>query len=173
MSSVWQEGNVVSPRTSFLCFSLVPHRCWATEGLWWFLDTFCSSRVPEKAHCLRHRRHVFVCTGSPDFHRFTFHTNHAWINMNPHTSPFTVVLCLSVRLLRSGGAWAVGSAWRRTQPVVPCCQHHWAYVHLCVCCCRGRLCCIFLCSFTQVREKLKMLMLILRNIGLISFACFD
>lgn len=34
-----------------------------------------------------HRHHIFVCSDSPDFHRFSFHTNYALIHKS-HNSPF-------------------------------------------------------------------------------------
>lgn len=81
MSCVWQEGSLVSSGATFFGFHLVPYQCLAIEGTMLVLDTFCSSRIPKQAYCLMHKHYIFVCTGSPGFHRFSFYTNYALIRI--------------------------------------------------------------------------------------------
>ena len=98
MSCVWQEGNLMSPGTSFFCFSLIPHQCLAIGGTVLVLDTFCSSRISKKAHCTHH---IFVSTGSAVFHRFSFHTNYASMYIES-TIHLLCLLCTFVCQLGSG-----------------------------------------------------------------------
>lgn len=81
MSCVWQERSLMSPGATFFGFPLVPYQCLAIEGTILVLDTFCSCRIPQKAYCLMHRHYIFECTGSPDFHRFSFYMNYALIRI--------------------------------------------------------------------------------------------
>lgn len=166
MSCVWQEGNLMSPEH---LFSLVPHQCPAIERTVLVLDTFCSSRISKKTHCLRHRHHIFVCLVSPDLYRFSFHTNCALIYKN-HSSPF-IFCCVLLRV-----SWGVEGHLQRIhggvahQPVV---QQHEIYLCLSVCSCKYLNALLhFTTQFHTNGGKVKMLILMLRNIELKNFILF-
>lgn len=170
MSCIWQEGNLVSPGASLFCFSLVPHQCLPIEETVLVLHTFCSSRILKKAHFLMHRHHLLVFTGSPDTHRFSFHTNHALIYKNPWNLPFIVCLCSFICQLRSAGMFAVNSQW----PCTPAggFVSITRFIYVSVVANIWMLCCILPHNFIHICGKLKMLMQMLRNTGFKNFVLF-
>ena len=142
-------------RTSSFRFLSVP--CLAIEGTVVVVDTFCSSRIPKKAHCPVHEHHSFVHTGSPDFHTFSFGADYVLIykQQPPPTPPgncrFTLHLC-SLHSVRSWREFAEAAHTARgsvlsTSPglFAPQClllQIYGCFVAFCVC---AQLC-LTLCS---------------------------
>lgn len=169
MSCVWQEGNLMSPEH---LSSLVPHQCPAIERTMLVLDTFCSSRILKKAHCLMHRHHIFVCLVSPDLCGFSFHTNYALIYKN-HSSPF-IFCCVLLHVIwgvEGHLQWIHGGVAHH--PVVQFCPQHEIYLCLSVCSCKYLNALLhFTTQFHKDGGKVKMLMLMLRNIGLKNFVLF-
>lgn len=140
VSCVWQEGNMVSPGHPSLPFPLYVTSVQQQKGLWWFGGTFCSSRIPKIAHCLVHRHHIFVHTGSPDFPSFSFDTDCALVyktGPHPRNWPFTLRLCFFARQRGAGGTFAVNLQCIAHGPqfcVVGVTRYICASVS--VCCCR-------------------------------------
>lgn len=149
-----------------MCFSRVPHQGLATEGRWWFLDTFRSSRMPERVRGPGHGRPLFVYTGGPGVRRFSFIRTVLGYTRIPTSARAFPNVGRGAEGVSSEFAVASHSPWRSVPggPRLPC-TSVFAAVGICAV--------AFSCALLhRGGEEWKMPLQVLRNVGLTSSGCF-